>query len=693
MNHLTHRIYFVICCLAVSYSLVPGQDLMDGTPPLVQDQIQSLLEDLDEESDFDFNTYTEFLTNRLSNPLNINHASREELKELLFLSDIQINALITYRTNLGNLLDLYELQAVPSWDLPTIRQALPYFTINKKSTEAPRLLDMLRKGRNETYLRWSLIPEKKKGFKSRESSGPAYAGSSDKIYARYRHRYYQDLSYGLTMEKDPGESFFRGENPQGFDFYSYHLYVKDMHPRLTTLTIGDFSASMGQGLIMHSGFGRGKGSFVTNIKKGGKMLRPYTSVNEYNFLRGVGAQLDYNPIQITFFGSSKKIDANIIESQDDTEVHFSSIQQSGLHRTKSEEQDKKSIRQNTAGVSVSYERNKLSLSINALHNHFSGFFQRTPRLYNKFYFQGSTLNNVSIDYDYSLRNLLLFGELATSSNQGLAVIQGLMTSLSSKIDLAVLYRNINRKYQTILGNAFTETSTVNNEQGIYIGTDIRLNHNWKLSTYYDIWHHPWVRFSANAPSTGSEYFIRLSYHVKRKTSAYIQIRNEQKGINTSDDNRPVSTIQSRTRSNIRFQFNHKINAFIEWRNRIEFSNVEHFKETSRGILLYQDLLFRKLNTPYSFSTRLAYFSTDDYQSRIYAYENDLLYQFSIPAFYGQGLRYYFNYRHRLKNITVELRWSQTIYRNQSTISSGNEEIEGNKRSELKLQIRYLLDQQ
>ena len=132
MNHLNYRIDLVICCLAVSCSLVTGQDMIDDTPPLVQDQIQSLLEDLDEESDFDFNTYTELLTNRLSNPLDINQASGEELKELLFLSDIQINALITYRTQLGDLLDLYELQAVPSWDLPTIRQALPYFTINKK---------------------------------------------------------------------------------------------------------------------------------------------------------------------------------------------------------------------------------------------------------------------------------------------------------------------------------------------------------------------------------------------------------------------------------------------------------------------------------------------------------------------------------------------------------------------------------
>ncbi len=694
MNHLINRISCILCSLAVCITLVQSQDpIIDATPSLIQDQIQSLLEDLDEESDFDFNTLTETLTNRLSDPLNVNQASEEELKSLLFLSDIQIHALIEHRTNLGDLLDLYELQAIPYWDLETIRDALPFFTVKSKSTNAPELLKMLANGKNEMYLRWSRILEPKKGFVPRDSSGPPYLGSADKIYMRYRLHFYQNLSYGITMEKDPGENIFSGINAQGFDFYSYHLYIKNVRPGVETIALGDFSASLGQGLIMHSGFGRGKGSFVTGIKKGGKILRPYTSVNEYNFLRGVGVQLDYKPFNITFFGSSKRIDANIIKAPHDGRRYFSSIQQSGSHRTKAEQQDKKSIRQSTAGLRLNYKQRKLSVSLNALHNHFTGTFQRSTQLYNKFYFNGSILSNVSIDYDYSIHNMLLFGEFAASSNKGIALIQGLMAGLSSQIDLAILYRNINRKYQTILGNAFTESSTVNNERGIYIGTDIRLSNHWKLTSYFDIWKHPWLRFTVDAPSAGNEYFFRLTYLVKRKTTAYIQIRKEHKDINSTDEGRLSPPINNRTRTNIRLQFNHKINSHLEWRNRLEFSAIDHAMEKSRGVLIYQDLLFRKLNTPSSFSTRLAYFSTDDYRSRIYAYENDLLYQFSIPAFHGQGLRYYFNYRHRLNDVTLELRWSQTIYRNQSTISSGNEEITGNKRSEIKFQLRYIIDRQ
>ena len=39
--------------------------------------------------------------------------------------------------------------------------------------------------------------------------------------------------------------------------------------------------------------------------------------------------------------------------------------------------------------------------------------------------------------------------------------------------------------------------------------------------------------------------------------------------------------------------------------------------------------------------RYCVFRTDDYNSRIYTWENDLLYSFSIPALSGKGSRLYF----------------------------------------------------
>ena len=95
--------------------------------------------------------------------------------------------------------------------------------------------------------------------------------------------------------------------------------------------------------------------------------------------------------------------------------------------------------------------------------------------------------------------------------------------------------------------------------------------------------------------------------------------------------------------------------------------------------------------PFSGVLRLQYFETDGYNSRIYAYENDVLYSYSIPAFYDKGYRYYVTFNYDLtQKLSFWLRWAQTIYRDKTSIGSGLDEIDGNKRSEIKFQVRLLL---
>ncbi|MEJ7586251.1 MAG: hypothetical protein WKI04_01690 [Ferruginibacter sp.] len=73
----------------------------------------------------------------------------------------------------------------------------------------------------------------------------------------------------------------------------------------------------------------------------------------------------------------------------------------------------------------------------------------------------------------------------------------------------------------------------------------------------------------------------------------------------------------------------------------------------------------------------------------YAYENDVLYSFSIPVFYEKGYRYYVNVNYDLtKKLSVWLRCAQTIYKVQTEIGSGLDEIAGNKKTEVKLQALY-----
>jgi hypothetical protein len=114
------------------------------------------------------------------------------------------------------------------------------------------------------------------------------------------------------------------------------------------------------------------------------------------------------------------------------------------------------------------------------------------------------------------------------------------------------------------------------------------------------------------------------------------------------------------------------------------------ENNEKGFLTFVDVVYKPVMKPFSGIIRLQYFETDDYNSRIYAYENDVLYSYSIPAFFDKGFRYYISLNYDWgKKLTFWLRWAQTIYKNRDTVGSGLDEIPGNRRSEVKFQVRVL----
>src|ERR1700685_2244080 len=63
--------------------------------------------------------------------LNLNAAAEEELIQLHLLDVFEIRNFIAYRKLLGLLLTIHELQAVPGWDIETIRKLLPYIMVGR----------------------------------------------------------------------------------------------------------------------------------------------------------------------------------------------------------------------------------------------------------------------------------------------------------------------------------------------------------------------------------------------------------------------------------------------------------------------------------------------------------------------------------------------------------------------------------
>lgn len=656
--------------------------------------------------DFDFNTLFEDLKFYRDQPLDLNTATDAELRDLLLLNDVQINNLLSYRAEYGQLLDILELQAVTGFDMATIRTIRSFVRVGEGgSSVRQRLGERLRAGSSVLFLKWRRTLEERSGYQAErdpatgeEVGPPAFAGGPNYWYTRYRFSAGRGLSFGLTAERDAGEPFFEGVNKNtGFDYLSFFAYAEDLSPRVKALALGDYTISFGQGLVLHNGFGAGKSSLVMNLKKGGQTVRRYSSVNEFNFFRGVATTLDLGRgLELSVFGSSKKIDGTIDSTLID-DVVFTSLAVDGLHRTEREIAKKNNIAQTNAGGSLTYRRSsKLKLSFNYLYNRFDKQLQRTQNLYSQYRFNGTQLSNMSVDYSYRHQNFNFFGEVARSDNGGLAQMHGVLATLDRRVDASLLYRNYGRDYQVLNPNAFGEASTPDNERGIYMGLIVRPARRWTVSAYADFFQFPWLRFRTDAPSKGQEYLIRLDYYKKRRFGAYLQYRYETKDINGNIETDRIDKIVNTQLHRLRLHVSNKVSKALELRNRVELSWFNKY-EISRGFMAWQDVVFKPIASPISFTARYAIFDIDNFDSRIYGYENDILYEFRIPFFQNKGQRYYANLRYKvIRNLTVEFRFAQTILAGAEniavidnlTFSSGTNLIKGNTFTELKAQIRY-----
>lgn len=263
-------------------------------------------------------------------------------------------------------------------------------------------------------------------------------------------------------------------------------------------------------------------------------------------------------------------------------------------------------------------------------------------------------------------------------------------SLDPKVALIIMHRNYGRDYQSLISSAVSESSRNVNEQGIYTGITLNPVSKINIAAYYDKFIFPWMRYQTDAPSHGSDFLAQVNYTPTRKIDMYARIRQRDKFKNTTEDIDDIDFIVGTQQTNYRYNVSYSISPSIRLRNRVDLISYSiGDNDPEKGYLVYQDIMYKALSSPVSFSFRYALFDTDSYNARLYTYESDVLYAFSIPAFYSRGTRTYLVVRYTpKKNIDIWVRYAQTFYNNKNVIGSGLEEIQGNTRSELKAQVRF-----
>ena len=654
-----------------------------------EQQLENLAGQLETETEDD--SFLQSLLQFTKNKINLNTAGQGEFRELKMLTDLQIQNILKYRQLLGNFISVYELQSVPSVDIETIQKILPYIRVGNIETLGENLSNRFSDGQHSMLLRAQQVLETSDGFSRPDSVVNRYYGSRQRVFLRYKYVYRNLLQYGLVGDKDAGEQFFKGNQKNGFDFYSFHLFARKLGV-IKLLALGDFTVNMGQGLIQWQSLAFKKSADVTAVKRQADILRPYNSATEYNFQRGAGLTLQVNHFEATVFGSVRKIDANLrTDTVSTTDDFASSIILSGLHRTPNEVLKRNSLEQTGFGGNISYNTIGFHFGVNGVQYNFSSPLIRNVEPYNQYAIQGTTWRNLSADYSYTYRNFHLFGEAAIDKNNSRALLSGLIISLDAKVDGSLVYRNIDQKYQSLYGNAFTEGTYPNNEKGLYAGITIKPIPAIRLDAYADAFSFPWLRYRVDAPTSGSDYLVQLTYRPNKQVEVYMRFKNESKAVNISGLNLQTRQFFVRPRQNWRTQISYKLNREFTLKNRVEilWYDPREQKRSEQGFMTYFDIGYKPMSRPYAANVRLVYFETDSYDSRIYAFENDVLYSFSIPAFFDKGYRYYLNLNYDVsKKLTMWARFAQTIQADAFNLGSGLDKINGNHKSEVKLQMMY-----
>lgn len=625
-------------------------------------------------------------------PFEINSATNEQLRRLPFLSDRQIENLLSYRKRYGKMATIYELKNVESLDFQTIALLLPFVYVGDIIVEkrAFTVNNLLKYGSNELQIRYDQCFQQKKGYGSYPDSvlqqypNRKYLGEPFYTSLRYSYAFDDRLQLGLVAEKDPGEPFWKGVH-KGYDYYSAHLFLKDVNKWLKSLAIGDYKVSFGQGLVISNDFSPSRSALVTQAERRTNGFRRHFSTNESDYFRGAAATVLLKKMEVSLFYSYRKLDGAVDSGT------VSTLKTDGIHRLQRDWEKRHTATMQTYGGNIRYATPNVCIGLTALSYSFGELnIQPDPKPYNLFYFRGNNNMNASVDYLLKNSRIKLYGETAVSGNGALSTLNALQLTPASYISFLLLHRYYDRRYQAYFGNAFTQGSSVQNEQGLYMGMQLVPVAHWKVSAYADFFRFPWLKYGVDAPSSGKEYMTQVDYTRSEGFSAYVRYKYRQKEKNASTPESTSASILPYYQHRMRLQAVYNLTSSLLMRTSADaVLYSEESGERSKGVMLAQSCGWRPASLPFQGDLYAAWFYTDDYSARISSYEKNILYAFNMPSFYGRGVRLSATLRWDIVDrLALSAKLAHTYYADRDVIGTEQEEIEGRNKTDLYVLLRW-----
>ncbi len=564
-------------------------------------------------------SYTDRLYELAESPVRINSGSENEISRLFFINDFQVKSLVEYIKSSGKIMSFYELANIPGFDIATAEMIMPFCTLETAG----------KAGKGPSGVAGRLITNL--AFKPGETD-TSLSGSPMKVLTKFRFAS-GGFSGGFTAEKDPGEKL---ANPLP-DFLSAYVSYSGTG-FLRNITVGDYSIRFGQGTNTNSSFRPALSLTSPGYMSAREEIKQYTSSDENNFFRGISADFAIRDLGVIIFYSSNKIDATISQGPDSTGNHIENFYLTGTHTTPSLLLKKDAITETTFGMNLSYSIRNFKIGASFSEGRLSlPFYPAGISPEEVFDFRGKSNSVASLYYTSLLRRFLLFGEFSVSDYSNYAVVQGFSFRPSDRLTINLLYRNYAAGYFSFHGNGPGTGSSTSNETGLFGNFSFEAAKHVFISGGCDVEKYPWLKYLCSSPTWGMRHEVRIraepSVKVKVELSYYKRMSmSDIGGSNAIPQQKKLTT--SSFKGVARYSPTENISLAF----RIDYRNA--MPSDSKGVLMLQDINYKFRKIPLTIWFRYCLFNTDSWDSRIYTYENDLLYSFSIPAFSGEGSRSY-----------------------------------------------------
>ena len=618
----------------------------------------------------------EQLEERAQTPINLNQTCREELEELPFLTAQQVEELTEYLDHYKPMRSLSELQMVKGLDYHT-RRLLQCFVVageERKSSVWPKAADLLKYGQHR------MTATGKIPFYERQGDRNGYLGYKYRHDLRYQYTFGNRIKAGITAAQDAGEPFFTNKNSMGYDQYNYYVQLRDFG-RLEELNLGHYRVQMGMGLVMNTSFHLGKLTTLQTMGRGLHTLSAHSSRSASNHLQGIAATVRLaKQWRVMAFASYQAIDATL---NDDGTAR--TLLYSGYHRTPTEIEKKHNTYETDLGASIGWHQGTLHINANAVYTRYDRSLQPMQNaLYHTYSAQGNSFLNMSLDYGWNNHRWAFSGETALNKKGAVALIHTVNCRVTDQLSLMLLHRYYDKRYTAQHANSFREGSSIQNEHGIYLGATWQPLRSWFVQGYVDYAHFSWPRYQVSASSDAFDALLSARYSRKRwKWNMRYRMHIRQ------HDNDTKKLIVNQTSHRLRIAVDWTATSTLTLRTQGDGVVVSEQGTNSRGIMIGQQARWQQRWL--KVAGTVAWFHSDDYDSRLYQYEPSTQYDFSFPAYYGHGIRYSLMMQADIgKHLALATKLGVTNYFDRSVIGTGLQQIDQSSMADLLIQLNVKL---